>query len=168
MSRYLVERIAALPNVELHRRTEIVGLAGEKDMALTSATFRDRDSGRETVVPLRHLFLFIGADPNTGWLQHCPVQLDPKGFVVTGHVGGDACSLETSVPGVFAIGDARSGSTKRVAAAWARARRWWPRSTHCWPGWSRRGGLRRVAARVSYPVARADAPSAIRMAGDRR
>ena len=117
MSRYLVERIAALPNVELHRRTEIVGLAGEKDMALSSATFRDRDSGRETVVPLRHLFLFIGADPNTGWLQHCPVQLDPKGFVVTGHVGGDACSLETSVPGVFAIGDARSGSTKRVAAA---------------------------------------------------
>ena len=62
---------------------------------------------------MRHLFLFIGAVPNAGWLQGC-VETDAKGFVVT---GGGALPLETSLPGVFAIGDVRAGSTKRVAAA---------------------------------------------------
>jgi thioredoxin reductase (NADPH) len=72
--------------------------------------------------PVRHLFLFTGADPNTSWLSGCNVRVDDKGFVLTGpeaHVGQapGAPGLETSVPGVFAIGDVRSASTKRVAAA---------------------------------------------------
>jgi len=62
---------------------------------------------------LRHLFLFIGADPNSGWIAHC-VDSNDRGFVIT---GGNGRLLETSVPGVFAIGDVRAGSTKRVAAA---------------------------------------------------
>ena len=69
-----------------------------------------------------HVFLFIGAEPNTGWLRTCGVSLDSKGFVLTGtDLGADAVTrtrpLESSVDGVFAIGDVRSGSTKRVAAA---------------------------------------------------
>ena len=126
MSRYLIERIAALPNVEVHRRTEIVSLAGEPGIALSSATFRNRGTGKVLTTPLRHLFLFTGADPNTAWLEGCGVRLDAKGFVATGASGdgeasaalaGAPLALETSVPGVFAIGDVRSGSTKRVAAA---------------------------------------------------
>ena len=126
MSRYLIERIAALPNVEVHRRTEIVSLGGEPEIALSSTTFRNRDTGKVLTTPLRHLFLFTGADPNTAWLESCGVRLDAKGFVVTGSSGdggasagfaGPPLALETSVPGVFAIGDVRSGSTKRVAAA---------------------------------------------------
>ena len=75
-------------------------------------------SGQETRKPLRHLFLFIGADPNTGWLKNSGIRLDRNGFVLTG-AEADARSglLETSVRGVFAIGDVRAGSTKRVAAA---------------------------------------------------
>jgi len=68
---------------------------------------------------LRHLFLFIGADPNAGWLRGC-VDLDDKDFVITGARGSDGSArlpLETSLPGIFAIGDVRAGSTKRVAAA---------------------------------------------------
>ena len=123
MSRYLIERIAALPNVELHVRTEVVGLEGDRAGGLTAATFRNRDSGTAKTCPLRHLFLFIGADPNTAWLNNC-VAMDDKGFVITGldySDGTDArrrtLPLETSVPGIFAIGDVRAGSTKRVAAA---------------------------------------------------
>jgi len=75
-------------------------------------------AGEETRHPLRHLFLFIGADPNTDWLKDSGLALDPKGFVLTGSgTDGVARPLETSVRGVFAIGDVRSGSTKRVAAA---------------------------------------------------
>ena len=79
---------------------------------------RDRASGKETRHPIRHLFLFIGADPNTDWLAKSEVVLDPKGFVLTGaDVGKGDRPLETSLPGIFAIGDVRAGSTKRVAAA---------------------------------------------------
>ena len=75
-------------------------------------------SGEETRHPLRHVFLFIGADPNTDWLKGSGVALDPKGFVLTGSgCAGTSQPLETSVRGVFAIGDVRSGSIKRVAAA---------------------------------------------------
>jgi thioredoxin reductase (NADPH) len=117
MSRYLIERIAALPNVELHTRTEVVGLHGDRAQGLTAAVFRNRDSGAERTCPLRHLFLFIGADPHTGWLQGC-VRLDGKDFVVTGAAHSEtALPLETSMDRVFAIGDVRAGSTKRVAAA---------------------------------------------------
>ena len=123
MSRYLVDRIAALPNVELHTGTEIIGLEGDKTQGLNAAVFRNRDSGVTHRCTLHHLFLFIGADPNVGWLDHC-VSVDEKGFVVTGAgkpgppiESRPAMPLETSRPGVFAIGDIRAGSTKRVAAA---------------------------------------------------
>ncbi|EHP38120.1 thioredoxin reductase [Cupriavidus basilensis OR16] len=120
MSRYLIERIAAQPNIELHTGSEIVALGGEERLATIG--YRTRDSDRVTEVQIRHLFLFTGADPNTGWLASCNVRVDAKGFVLTGtdtaHEGTmPASALETSVPGIFAIGDVRSGSTKRVAAA---------------------------------------------------
>jgi thioredoxin reductase (NADPH) len=120
MSRYLIERIAALPNVELHLRTEVVGLAGDAPAGLEGMTLRDQDTGALRTMPLRHLFLFIGADPNTDWVRSCEVTVDDKGFIVTGAAAAGSrvpLPLETSVPGVFAIGDVRAGSTKRVAAA---------------------------------------------------
>ena len=124
MSRYLIDRIAALPNIELHTHTEVMGLEGDEVSGLTGAVFRDRKTGATHSCSLRHLFLFIGADPNAAWLEHC-VAVDDKGFVVTGvdFTEGTSASrravlpLETSQPGVFAIGDVRAGSTKRVAAA---------------------------------------------------
>ncbi|MFO1059009.1 MAG: FAD-dependent oxidoreductase [Dongiaceae bacterium] len=126
MSRYLVDRIAALPNVVLHARTEVTALVGDAASGLQGASFRHCDTGESWTVALRHLFLFIGADPNTAWLEGCLVARDAKGFVRTGEpAGGEPwpafgrapLALETSVPGVFAIGDVRAGSTKRVAAA---------------------------------------------------
>jgi thioredoxin reductase (NADPH) len=119
--RAIIDRIAALPNVELHTGTEVVALEGDESTGLTAAVFRERATGATHTCSLRHLFLFIGADPNTSWLKHC-VALDNRGFVVTGgnSTGGASrpiLSLETSRPGVFAIGDVRAGSTKRVAAA---------------------------------------------------
>jgi thioredoxin reductase (NADPH) len=124
MSRYLIDRIAALPNVELHPDTEIVGLEGDKAAGLTAARFRNKVTGEEKSCSLMHVFLFIGADPNGGWLESC-VATDGKGFVVTGQgfaqdlpaPARDPLPLETTRPGVFAIGDVRAGSTKRVAAA---------------------------------------------------
>ncbi|UAK23270.1 FAD-dependent oxidoreductase [Sphingomonas nostoxanthinifaciens] len=113
MSRYLIDRIAALPNVEIRVDTEIVSLEGDRDGGLTGAVFRQRRDGATHHCPLRHLFLFIGADPNAEWTRGC-VETDAKGFVVTGQ---GALPLETNVPGIFAIGDVRAGSTKRVAAA---------------------------------------------------
>jgi thioredoxin reductase (NADPH) len=123
MSRYLIERIAALPNVVMHVDTEIVALEGDPAQGLKGAVFRNRATGVEHFCPLHHLFLFIGADPHTAWLEGC-VALDKSGFVVTGEAAFDArpdgsrgLPLETSHPRVFAIGDVRAGSTKRVAAA---------------------------------------------------
>ena len=121
MSRYLIERIRALPNVELHVETEVVALKGDHS-GLTGATFRDRASGEVSSCALRHLFMFVGADPNGGWLPRS-VAVNDKGFIVTGEsftFDGNSRAplpLETSVSGVFAIGDVRAGSTKRVAAA---------------------------------------------------
>jgi thioredoxin reductase (NADPH) len=118
MSRYLIDRIASLPNVELHTGAEIVALEGDASTGLTGATFRYRANGRLVPRALRHLFLFIGADPNAGWLEGC-VAMDEKGFVITGAGTSDdpRLPLETSLRGVFALGDVRAGSTKRVAAA---------------------------------------------------
>jgi thioredoxin reductase (NADPH) len=116
MSRYLVDRIQGLPNVEVLTRTQVSGLEGQGG-ALEAVRWRSA-SGEETRRPIRHLFLFIGADPNTDWLAGSGVALDAKGFVRTGtDVGADRRLLETSRPGVFAIGDVRCGSVKRVAAA---------------------------------------------------
>jgi thioredoxin reductase (NADPH) len=117
MSRYLVDRIAGLPNVEVRLETEIAELEG-KHGALEAVRWRHAPSGKEERRPIRHLFLFIGADPHTGWLSPSDVELDEKGFVRTGgELGAGHRPLETSRPGVFAIGDVRAGSTKRVAAA---------------------------------------------------
>jgi thioredoxin reductase (NADPH) len=119
MSRYLVDRIQALPNVEIHTGCEVCRLEGEPQTGLAGLAVKSRDIDGERVCSTRHLFSFIGADPNTDWLADCDVKVDTHGFVVTGtDVGpGARMPLETSVPGIFAIGDVRCGSTKRVAAA---------------------------------------------------
>lgn len=122
MSRYLIDRIAALANVTLHTNTQIVALAGDPVSGLIEATFHEHATGKNVTPTLRHLFLFIGAEPNSAWLDNC-VALDAKGFVITGAgfaspgVVREPFGLETSMPGVFAIGDVRSASTKRVGAA---------------------------------------------------
>jgi thioredoxin reductase (NADPH) len=116
MSRYLVDRISGLRNVEVLTQTSITGLEGSSGM-LDSIRWR-RQSGEEMHRSVHHLFLFIGAVPNTDWLSGSGVAIDSKGFVLTGKEADRASRpLETSVPGVFAIGDVRSGSVKRVAAA---------------------------------------------------
>ena len=117
MSRYLVDRIAALPNVEVLVETEVAALEG-KNGVLEAVSWRNVSSGKETQRRVRHLFLFIGADPHTKWLSPSDVALDDKGFVLTGdQVGNGHHALETSRAGIFAIGDVRAGSVKRVAAA---------------------------------------------------
>jgi thioredoxin reductase (NADPH) len=113
MSRYLVDRINGLPNVEVLTQTKLSALEGSDGM-LEAVRWRDA-SGQETRRPIRHIFSFIGVDPNTDWLTGAGVTLDAKGFVATGS-DGRAGSLETNVHGLFAVGDIRSGSVKRVAA----------------------------------------------------
>jgi thioredoxin reductase (NADPH) len=128
MSRYLIDRIEGLPNVTLHAKRIVAALEGEK--ALTGVVLRAVDGTDEEYIAARALFIFIGAVPHTGWLKDC-VALDSKGFVLTGPslpsgtqsgepwrvVNRQPLFLETSLPGVFAAGDARSGSVKRVASA---------------------------------------------------
>ena len=137
MSSYLIERIAATPNITLHTHTEIIALEGDDD-GLTEVRWRNNQTGEECDCAVRRVFLFVGADPNTDWLHDCAVAVDEQGFIRTGfdvtraecRAQGHAAllaapppdlperaALETSVPGVFAIGDVRAGSTKRVAAA---------------------------------------------------
>ena len=117
MSRYLIERIEAAPNIELIFNAEVVGLEGTKDGSLERVRWRSRLSPEEIAQNIRNLFLFVGADPATGWLDGCGVLVDRAGFVVTGARDKPASALETSVPGVFAVGDVRSGSVKRVGGA---------------------------------------------------
>jgi thioredoxin reductase (NADPH) len=122
MSRYLIERIEATPNIELVFNAEVVGLEGHEDGPLERVRWRSRLSAEESTLEIRNLFLFAGADPATGWLDGCGVTLDRGGFVVTGaqseqNLGRPVPPLETSVPGVFAVGDVRSGSVKRVGGA---------------------------------------------------
>jgi thioredoxin reductase (NADPH) len=117
MSRYLVDRIAALPNVEVLVQTEVSALEGQGGI-LEAIRWRHLPSGQETRRPTRHIFLFIGAEPNTAWLSQSDLALDDKGFVRTGaELENGHRPLETSRHGVFAIGDVRAGSVKRVAAA---------------------------------------------------
>jgi len=127
MSRYLIQRIETHPKISLHLHTEIVALEGQTH--LDSVQWRDGKTGKVETVPVRHVFMMTGARPNTAWLQDC-LALDNKGFIVTGHDlqenGADKPQwsyprapylLETSLPGVFAVGDARAGNVKRVASA---------------------------------------------------
>jgi thioredoxin reductase (NADPH) len=127
MSRYLVDRVEHIDNVRIHYGAEVAALEGNG--RLTGIRVRD-DAGAETPMTTRAVFLFIGADPHTRWLSGC-VQLDKKGFVQTGtSIPADALRgdiwraagrppyfLETSLPGIFAAGDVRSGSVKRCASA---------------------------------------------------
>ena len=114
MSSYLVERISGLENVEVVPQATISALEGGNGF-LEAVRWRTGDL-TEVQRPIRHLFLFIGADPNSAWLTDGGVALDSKGFVLTGgEVGRRA--LETSRAGIFAVGDIRSGSVKRVATA---------------------------------------------------
>jgi len=114
MSRYLVERITARPNVEIMTETTVTALEG-RDGVLEAIRCQSHRSGEQAIFAIRHLFLFIGAEPNTDWLSHSGVMLDDKGFVCAG--ADIHRPLETNLPGVFAIGDVRTGSVKRVAAA---------------------------------------------------
>jgi thioredoxin reductase (NADPH) len=121
MSRYLIDRIKSLDNVDIRVRTELIELQGDRAGVLESATIRDNLSATTSQLPVRHVFLFVGAEPNTAWLDGC-IALDEKGYVLTGVRTPDAearmpLPLQTSLPRVFAIGDVRSGSTKRVASA---------------------------------------------------
>jgi thioredoxin reductase (NADPH) len=114
MSDYLVQRIAASPKITLHSFTEIAELHGAD--VLDAVTWVNRQTGARETRPIAHVFVMIGADPNTAWLNGC-VALDSRGFIVTGADAGVAGNLATSHPGVFAVGDVRSGSVKRVASA---------------------------------------------------
>jgi thioredoxin reductase (NADPH) len=127
MSRYLIQRIESSPRITLHPRTEITALHGEDVLEAIEVT--DRTTGACRRAPIRHAFIFIGASPNTGWLPP-EVALDEKGFVRTGRdvspeelapeiwtVARAPYLLETNVPGLFAAGDVRAGSAKRVASA---------------------------------------------------
>jgi thioredoxin reductase (NADPH) len=117
MSRYLVDRIQGLDNVQVVTGATVSGLEGQ-DGALKAVRWRLGATGEEIRRPLSHLFLFIGADPNTDWLGGSGVALDSKGFILTGDDAGvGRHPLETARPGVFAIGDVRAKSVKRVAAA---------------------------------------------------
>ncbi len=117
MSRYLCDRIAAQPNIEVVLESEVIALQGEGGQ-LASITWRDRRSGATTDRPIHHLFLLIGADPNTAWLSQCDIEVDSKGFVAAdAFAANDRLPFQTNRPGIFAIGDIRAGSVKRVAAA---------------------------------------------------
>jgi thioredoxin reductase (NADPH) len=128
MSQYLIDRICAIDNIEVLTRTEIIALYGSREKQLERVRWRNNVTGEETEKPIRHVFLFIGAEPATAWLRDSGVALDTKNFILTGsdvapdarrsnNGSGRPLSLETSVRNVFACGDVRSGSVKRVGAA---------------------------------------------------
>jgi thioredoxin reductase (NADPH) len=126
MSRYLIQRIEENPGIEVHYKTEIVGLEG--DTHLERVTWRDKHSLESTTQGIRHVFIMAGASPRTDWLRDC-LSLDDKGFILTGRdldavkqnggwpLARSPYMLETSLPRVFAVGDVRSGNVKRVASA---------------------------------------------------
>jgi thioredoxin reductase (NADPH) len=128
MSHYLIDRISSTANIEVLTRTEVTGLTGSPEGQLEKVRWRHTLTGQEQERPIRNLFVFIGADPATQWLQSCGVTIDRNGFVRTGsdskregiestRPDRQPLPLESNVLGVFAVGDVRSGSVKRVGAA---------------------------------------------------
>jgi thioredoxin reductase (NADPH) len=115
MSSYLVNRIRSLANVEVVTQASVTGLEGRNNL-LEAIRWRQQ-GGAEVRRALHHLFLFIGAEPNSGWLKDAGVALDDRGFVLTGGSEPRRRILETRRAGIFAVGDIRSGSVKRVASA---------------------------------------------------
>jgi thioredoxin reductase (NADPH) len=128
MSRYLIQRLTENPKIELHLNTEIVALEG--GTRLERVVWQNRKTGETSTHDIQHVFLMTGASPRTEWLRGC-LALDDKGFILTGRdldaapvndnprwpLARPAQMLETSLPGVFAVGDARAGNVKRVASA---------------------------------------------------
>jgi thioredoxin reductase (NADPH) len=126
MSRYLIQRIEENPAIDVRYSTEIVNMEG--DTQLERVTWRDKNTGATETHPIRHIFIMAGASPRTKWLDGC-LALDEKGFILTGRdldpiaketgwkLGRPPQMLETSLPGVFAVGDVRANSVKRVASA---------------------------------------------------
>ena len=128
MSRYLVDRIGATANIQVRPLTELTALREDERGELKSVWWKDHRTGAEEEMNVQHVFVFVGADPATEWLHGSGVALDANGFVKTGADLGlqdlagagrkdGPRALETSVPGVFAVGDVRSGSVKRVGGA---------------------------------------------------
>ena len=138
MSNYLIERIAAQPNITLHVGSEISELHGDK-AGLTGVTWRNRETGETMECQTRHLFLFIGADPNSAWLGECDAVRDRKGFVVTGEaLDADALKVRAGLPTVVrrrskracpacspsaTCGQARSSAWRRASAKARRSSR---------------------------------------------
>jgi thioredoxin reductase (NADPH) len=127
MSRYLIRRIEENPNIELHLYTEITALEGNE--RLQRIRWQNKKTGESEWRDIQHVFLMTGAAPGSGWLKDC-VAMDERGFIKTGHdllpeeletakwpVSRAPLVLETTLPGVFAVGDVRSGNVKRVASA---------------------------------------------------
>ena len=117
MSQYLIERIGAQSNIELLVSTEVERLDVDEAGALCRIAWRNHATGETGEHPLRHLFLFVGADPCADWLKDCNAAIDRKGFILTGRSARpgeeDAPGLMTSLRGVFAIGDVRSTLRQR-------------------------------------------------------
>jgi thioredoxin reductase (NADPH) len=129
MSRYLIQRVSENPKIEVHYQTEIVGLEGDKHLQRVS--WRDNATGQTSTHDIHHAFIMAGASPRTAWLERC-LALDNNGFILTGRdldslngsppmsswkLDRKPLMLETSLPGVFAVGDVRAGNVKRVASA---------------------------------------------------
>ena len=121
MSRYLIDRISSTSNITVLCETEIVQLSGAPDQGLQSVRWRHRRSRAEEEHAISHLFVFTGADPSASWLEGCGVPLDEKGFIRTGTnagvIGRPPSPMATRIEGIFAVGDVRCGSVKRVGAA---------------------------------------------------
>ena len=114
MSDYLLSRLVANARITIHYQAEMAALQG--DTVLTGTRVRHRETGQDQVIAAQAVFVMVGAAPNTGWLSGL-VALDPKGFVRTGAEVGQETPYQTSQPGIFAVGDVRAGSVKRVASA---------------------------------------------------
>lgn len=128
MSRYLIQRLTENPRTEVHWNTEITALEGNE--CLERVTWTNRKTGESETHEIAHVFIMTGAQPRTDWVRNC-VALDEKGFILTGRdldnsdtnghprwsLKRSPLMLETSLPGVFAVGDVRANNVKRVASA---------------------------------------------------